>query len=191
MRLSRGNSDSLSAYLHPPHPPSPRPSSPRLPLPPAPFGETLMDTSEALLAPTWAELQPREAARQLEKGREPRDQSRSLSSPATLCPADAGRVEGPGGKETRTGPGVCGTPGGRPPSDPSTCPLNAPFLNSRRVSYFSETNPPLSSDSRRMLGVPFVGGWTWSPRVLLKRERCAGGSGPPASGRMGLPADQI
>lgn len=193
LRLSRGNSDSLSAYLRPPHPPSPRPSSPPPPLPAlSKFGNTYGHVGGLCWHRRGQSLQLSGAARQLEKGREPRDQSGSCPALPTLCPAGHRQGGGPWGQRTRTGPTAWRTR--RPPSFRPLHPAPHPrpaFLQLWGVCAptFSEVTLPLSSDSGEgWKGVPFVGGWTWSPEEphCWKGEMRAGGSGPPAPGRMGF-----
>lgn len=188
LRLSRGNSDSLSAYLRPPHPPSPRPSSP-----PFPSLETLMDTSEGSADTDVGRV----CSSRGQPGSWRRDGSLEIKAgavqPCLPCALRAtGRVEGSGGRGPGTGPTAWRTR--RPPSFRPLHPAPHPrpaFLQLWGVCAptFSEVTLPLSSDSGEgWKGVPFVGGWTWSPEEphCWKGEMRPGGSGPPAPGRMGF-----
>lgn len=131
LRLSRGNSDSLSAYLRPPHPPL-WPSSPQLPPPPRPFQvwKHLWTRRRALLTPTWAEFAALGGSPAAGEGTGAQRSKRELSSPAYLVPCGPPAGWRALGAEDPERVRQRGAPGGRPPSAPSTLPLTpAPFFS--------------------------------------------------------------
>lgn len=90
LRLSRGNSDSLSAYLRPP--PSLRPP------PPFPSLETLWDTSEPSVDTDVGRVCRSGDCGPAGEGTGAGRSKQELSSPASPCALRAGRVEGPRGQ---------------------------------------------------------------------------------------------
>lgn len=129
LRLSRGNSDSLSAYLRPPHPP-PRPSS--LPPTPRPFQvwKHLWTRRRALLPPTWAESAALGGSPAAGEGTGAQRSKRELSSPACLVPCGPPAGWRAQGAEDPERVRQRGAAGGRPPSAPSSLPLTpAPLFS--------------------------------------------------------------
>lgn len=133
------------------------------------------------------------AARQLEKGPEPRDQSGSCPALPTLCPAGHRQGGGPWGQRTQNGSDSVAHPEAAllppPPPCPSPPPRFSPTLGRVCAHFFRSNAPSLFWLRGRMRGGfrLLEGGLGVPRRPTVERERCAlVAAWPPAPGRMGF-----
>lgn len=144
LRLSRGNSDSLSAYLRPPHPPGLRPPFPSL--------ETLLDTSESSADTNVGRVYRSRGSRAAVEGKGAQRSKQELSSPTYLVPC--GPLAGWSARQARRGLGkreqgsdsvaqleaaLPPPPAPRPPPPPSF----SPALGRVSTHFFSSNAPSL------------------------------------------------